>query len=145
MKLDINKIKTLLPHRTPFLFVDSCDIIEIGKEGIGYRKFLPEEYFFEGHFPNSPIVPGVILIEALAQTSGIVVAAGFSQQSKITVLFTSVSNAKFRKPVGPNDEIIFKVKIINRVKSVYKFYGEAIKESEKVCEAFFSAMILEKK
>ena len=92
-----------------------------------------------------PIVPGVILIEALAQTAGVVVSIGFSQQSKKSVLFTSVSKAKFRKPVGPNDEIMFEVKSINQLKSVYKFYGEAKKESEKVCEAFFSAMILEKK
>ena len=145
MKLDVEKIKTLIPHRSPFLFIDSCDIIKIGKQGIGYRKFLPEEYFFDGHFPNMPIVPGVILIEALAQTAGIVVSMGFSQQSEKSVLFTGVSKAKFRKPVGPNDEIMFEVKFIIQIKSIYKFYGEAKKESEKVCEAVFSAMILEKK
>ena len=65
------KLINYLPHRDPFLFVDWCEIIEIGKEGVGYRKFLPEEYFFRGHFPNSPIVPGVILVEALAQTAGV--------------------------------------------------------------------------
>jgi len=142
MKVEIEEIKRLLPHRDPFLFVDCVNIIEIGKKGIGYRKFLPEEYFFKGHFPNMPIVPGVILIEALAQTAGIIVAKSFADQSQKTVLFTSVSNAKFRKPVVPNDEIIFDVKFINKVRSIYKFYGEAKRNSYKVCEAAYTAMII---
>ena len=144
MKLDIEEIKKLLPHRHPFLFIDWCEIIEEGKEGRGYRKFLPEEYFFKGHFPNKPIVPGIILIEALAQTAGTVVSKGFSSQKDKSVLFMSISNAKFRKPVVPNDGIFFDVKIINSLKRVYRFYGEAKKGPEKVCEAVFSAMITEK-
>ncbi len=145
MKLDIEGIKKLLPHRHPFLFIDWCEIIEVGKKGRGYRKFLPEEYFFKGHFPDKPIVPGVVLIEALAQTAGIVVSKEFSNPNEKSVLFTSISNAKFRKPVIPNDGIFFDVKIINSLKQVYRFYGEAKKGSEKVCEAVFSAMITEKK
>ena len=123
MKLDIEEIKKLIPHRHPFLFLDWCEIIEPGKEGIGFKKFLPEEYFFKGHFPNIPIVPGVILVEALAQTAGTVVSFNLSEHAKRSVLFMSVTNAKFRKPVVPNDEIFFEVKIMNRVKSYYKFYG----------------------
>ena len=143
MKFGIEKIKSLLPHREPFLFIDNCEIIEPGKSGVGFRKFLPDEYFFKGHFPGRPIVPGVILIEALAQTSGVVVANElFSKSSKISVLFTSVSSAKFRKPVVPNDEILFEVKLVNQVKSVYRFYGEALKNSQKVCDSVFSAMII---
>ena len=137
------EIEQLLPHREPFLFLDKCEIIEVGIKGIGYRKFLPNEFFFKGHFPKLPIVPGVVLIEALAQTAGIVVSIGFSQQSENSVLFMSISNAKFRKPVHPNDELIFDVKLINQLRSVYKFYGKAIKESEKVCEAVYSAMIID--
>ena len=117
----------------------------MGKKGRGYRKFLPEEYFFKGHFPDKPIVPGVVLIEALAQTAGTVVSKGFSNQNEKSVLFMSISNAKFRKPVIPNDGIFFDVKMINSLKQVYRFYGEAKKGSEKVCEAVFSAMITEKK
>ena len=145
VKLEKKEINKLLPHRYPFLFIDSCEIISIGTEGIGSRKFLPEEYFFKGHFPNNPIVPGVILIEALAQTAGTVVAHSLSGTTQKTVLFMSVSNAKFRKPVVPNDEILFNVKKINQIRSVYKFYGEAIKGSEKVCESVFSAMIANSK
>ena len=77
MIINIDEIKNLLPHREPFLFVDKCEITEVGIQGVGYRKFLPNEFFFKGHFPELPIVPGVILIEALAQTAGIVVSKAF--------------------------------------------------------------------
>ncbi len=142
----INKeeIYKLLPHREPFLFLDKCEIIEVGSKGTGYRNFLSTEFFFKGHFPGMPIVPGVVLVEALAQTAGVVVSKGFSNSEKQTVLFMSVSNAKFRKPVFPNEEVSFNVNIMNNVKSVYKFYGEAKKGSIRVCEAVFSAMIVSK-
>ena len=94
-----------------------------------------------GHFPGKPIVPGVILVEAMAQTAGIVVSKQYEQYKDKSVLFMSVSKAKFRKPVYPNDKILFKVKFINSVKSVYKFSGIALKDDIKVCEAEFSAMI----
>ena len=81
MIIELDEIKKLLPHRKPFLFVDKCEIFEIGVKGTGYRKFISDEYFFTGHFPNMPIVPGVILVEALAQTAGIVVSKGFSSEN----------------------------------------------------------------
>ena len=139
-----DEIKNLLPHREPFLFVDKCEIIEVGIKGVGYRKFLPNEFFFKGHFPKLPIVPGVILIEALAQTAGIVVSKSFEHEEGKSVLFLSISDAKFRKPVFPNDDISFEVEKLNNVKSVYKFFGLAKKNSTKVCEAKFSAMITNK-
>ena len=145
MIVNSDEIKNLLPHREPFLFVDKCEIIEVGIKGVGYRKFLPNEFFFKGHFPELPIVPGVILIEALAQTAGIVVSKTFDENEEDrSVLFTSVSDAKFRKPVLPNDDISFQVGKLNKVKSVYKFFGLAKNNSTKVCEAKFSAMITNK-
>ena len=144
MIVNSDEIKNLLPHREPFLFVDKCEIIEVGIKGVGYRKFLPNEFFFKGHFPELPIVPGVILIEALAQTAGIVVSKAFENEEDKSVLFMSVSDAKFRKPVLPNDVISFEVERLNNVKSVYKFFGLAKKNSTKVCEAKFSAMITNK-
>ena len=141
MILTQKEIKYLIPHRDPFLFLDRCDIIEIGYKGIGYRQFTANEFFFKGHFPTMPIVPGVILIEALAQTSGVVVSKKFESHPNISVLFLSVSKAKFRKPVVPEDVIEFHVKFINKVKSVYKFKGVASKSEIIVCEAEFSAMI----
>ena len=142
MKIDREKIKSLIPHRHPFLFIDSCEILENGKKGIGYRNFNNNEYFFEGHFPKMPIVPGVILIEALAQTAGIIVSNTFDNHHNKSVLFMSVSKAKFRKPVLPNDDISFHVYCLNNVKSVYKFNGEAFNQKNiKVCESEFTAMI----
>ena len=144
MIVESDEIKYLLPHRDPFLFLDKCEIIKVGAKGVGHRKFLPSEIFFKGHFPKQPIVPGVILIEALAQTAGVVVSKAFENEKDKSVLFMSISDAKFRKPVFPNDEISFEVEILNNVKSVYRFYGLAKKNSTEVCEAKFSAMITNK-
>ena len=130
MILTKKEIKDLIPHRDPFLFLDRCNIIEMGCKGVGYR-----------YFPKMPIVPGVILIEALAQTAGVVVSNNFEKHSNKSVLFLSISKAKFRKPVVPEDTIEFLVEYINKVKSVYKFKGVASKSEIIVCEAEFSAMI----
>ena len=145
MILNKEEIKSLIPHREPFLFIDKCNIIEIGLKGIGFKKFLHNEFFFKGHFPSMPIVPGVIIVEALAQTAGVVVSKKYSEQKNRSVLFLSISKAKFRKPVFPNDEISLEVNFANKVQSVYKFYGKAFnKKAQKVCEAEFSAMITDK-
>ena len=145
MKLEINEIKNLIPHRPPFLFIDECEILEKGKKGIASRVFKDDEYFFHGHFPGNPIVPGVIIVEALAQTAGVIVAASLTEYNEKSVLFMSINKAKFRKPVLPNDKIIFEVNFINSVKNVYKFLGIASKENILVSEAEFSAMITYKK
>ena len=141
MILNIHEIKKLIPHRYPFLFIDSCEIYEIGIKGSGFKVFKKNEYFFEGHFPNMPIVPGVVLIEAMAQTAGVVVSKKYENFPNKTVLFMSVSKAKFRKPAFPDDEIVFDVKILNKVKNVYKFLGHAFKKGQKICEAEFLATI----
>ena len=141
MKLGSNEIKKLIPHRSPFLFIDECEILEKGKKGVASRVFKDDEFFFQGHFPGNPIVPGVIIVEALAQTAGIIVSESLTEYVEKSVLFMSVNKAKFRKPVIPNDKIIFEVNFINSVMNVYKFFGIASKENIKVCEAEFSAMI----
>ena len=143
MNLNIEDIKKLIPHRKPFLFIEECKIIENGTIGESFRTFYEDEYFFEGHFPNNPIVPGVVIIEAMAQTAGVVVSQTFGNDKDRSVLFMSVSKAKFRKPVLPNDDIVFNVERINKVKSVYKFSGTAHNKDSKVCEAEFTAMITE--
>ena len=141
MNLNKKEIEELIPHREPFLFVDTCEIIEPGERGISKKKFTEDEYFFKGHFPNNPIVPGVIIVEAMAQTAGIVVSYKLKEYKEKSVLFMSVNKAKFRKPILPNDEVSFEVKFINRVKDVYKFSGICMKEDIKVSETEFSAMI----
>ena len=141
MILEVNDIKKLIPHREPFLFVEKCEIKIPGEHGVSYKKFNENEYFFKGHFPNNPIVPGVIIVEAMAQTAGIVVSYLLKEYSEKSVLFMSVNKAKFRKPVLPNDEVEFEVKILNKVRDVYKFYGICSKNNIKLSESEFSAMI----
>ena len=141
MKLDIDEIKKLIPHRNPFLFVDTCEIIVSGEHGRSEKIFSESEYFFKGHFPGNPIVPGVIIVEAMAQTAGIVVSYKLRDFEEKSVLFMSVNKAKFRKPILPNDKVSFEVKFINSVRDVYKFEGACYKENVKVSEAEFSAMI----
>ena len=141
MILNIEEIKKLIPHREPFLFVDTCDVKIPGEYGVSSRFFKENEYFFKGHFPNNPIVPGVIIVEAMAQTAGIVVSYNLKDYDEKSVLFMSVSKAKFRKPILPNDKIVFEVKFLNKVKNVYKFSGLALKNDTKVSESEFSAMI----
>ena len=145
MKLGSNEINNLIPHRSPFLFIDECEILEKGKKGIASRVFKDDEYFFQGHFPGNPIVPGVIIVEALAQTAGVIVSASLTEYNEKSVLFTSINKVKFRKPVLPNEKIIFEVNLINSVKNIYKFLGIASKENILVTEAEFSAMITYKK
>ncbi|MBD1147668.1 3-hydroxyacyl-ACP dehydratase FabZ [Pelagibacterales bacterium SAG-MED31] len=141
MIINLEEIKNLIPHRNPFLFVDKCKIIEPGKKGLSERFFSKDEYFFEGHFPGNPIVPGVIIVEAMAQTAGIVVSHQFRDIKDKSVLFMSVNKAKFRKPILPNQNISFEVNYLNKVKDVYKFQGSAFYESTRVAETEFTAMI----
>jgi 3-hydroxyacyl-[acyl-carrier-protein] dehydratase len=141
MILDIEDIKKLIPHRKPFLFIEECKIVESGKIGESFRIFDKSEYFFEGHFPNNPIVPGVVIVEAMAQTAGVVVSANIKNNEDQSVLFMSINKAKFRKPVLPNYKIIFYVEMINNIKNVYKFFGKAYHKNILVAESEFSAMI----
>ena len=141
MKLDIKEIKKLIPHRDPFLFIDDCEVIIPGEHGKSQKLFSNDEYFFKGHFPDNPIVPGVIIVEAMAQTAGIVVSHQFKHIKDKSVLFMSVNKARFRKPIFPKQNIRFEVSFLNNVKDVYKFQGTAFFENTKVAETEFTAMI----
>lgn len=144
MKLEIEDIKKLIPHRSPFLFIDQCEIIDAGKIGESLKVFNEDEYFFEGHFPGNPIVPGVVIVEAMAQTAGVVVSQNIDNNNDKSVLFMSISKAKFRKPVLPSYKLKFYVEMLNNMKNVYKFSGKAYHEDIIVAESEFSAMITNK-
>ena len=144
IKLNIDKIKKLIPHRKPFLFIEECTVIRRGKVGESFRTFNETEYFFEGHFPDNPIDPGVVIIEAMAQTAGVVVSENLINKNDQSVLFMSINKAKFRKPVLPNYKIKFYVEMTNNVKNVYKFMGKAYYNDSLVAESEFSAMITSK-
>ena len=144
MKLNIEDIKKLIPHREPFIFIEEVRVIERGKIGESFRIFEETEYFFKGHFPNNPIVPGVVIVEAMAQTAGVVVSENLINNDDKSVLFMSINKAKFRKPVLPNYKIKFYVELINNIKNVYKFMGRAFHKDDLVAESEFSAMITSK-
>jgi len=144
MKLNLEQIKKLIPHRKPFLFIEECIIIQKGKVGESFRIFDESEYFFVGHFPDNPIVPGVVIIEAMAQTAGVVVSESLIKKDGQSVLFMSINKAKFRKPVLPNYKIKFYVEMVNSIKNVYKFTGKAYHKESLVAESEFSAMITSK-
>ena len=141
MILDREEIKKIIQHRNPFLFLDSIDIISKGIKGIGRVKFTEDYYFFEGHFPNNPIVPGVIIVEALAQAAGVVGGQMFTKEDR-SVLFMSLNSVKFRKSVKPNEEITLEVSKLNQVKNVYKFSGIAKIGTQIITESTFTAMII---
>tara|TARA_B100001059_G_scaffold205082_1_gene214891 strand:- start:1446 stop:1880 length:435 start_codon:yes stop_codon:yes gene_type:complete len=144
MNLKIEDIKKLIPHREPFLFIEELRVIERGRIGESFRNFQESEYFFEGHFPNNPIVPGVVIVEAMAQTAGVVVSENLINNDDQSVLFMSINKAKFRKPVLPNYKIKFYVELINNIRNVYKFLGKAFHNDDLVAESEFSAMITRK-
>jgi 3-hydroxyacyl-[acyl-carrier-protein] dehydratase len=140
--IDINEIKNILPHRYPFLLVDKVISLEISKSAVGIKNVSANEQFFEGHFPGNPIMPGVLIVEALAQTAGIL--ANMSAEKKYKgVFFMSIEKAKFRKPVVPGDQLRLEVELIKQRNTVQKFSGVAKVDDAVVAEADFTAMMMD--
>ncbi len=140
--ININEIINLIPHRYPFLLLDKVTRLELGKSIVGLKNVTYNEPQFTGHFPNIPIMPGVLIIEAMAQLSAVLIAKtlNITSENKI-VYFMSIENAKFRKVVTPGDSIIMECSILQNRSNVWKFYGESRVENEVVTEANFTAMI----
>ena len=134
MILSKEEIKRYIPHREPFLFVDEVIDFDSEKSIKATVTFDKDAYFFKGHFPDNPIVPGVVIVEAMAQTAGVVVSESLINNNDQSVLFMSINKAKFRKPVLPNYKIKFYVEMINNVKNVYKFMGKAYHNDSLVAE-----------
>lgn len=126
---DINAIKKMLPHRYPFLLVDKIVELEPGKRIVGVKNVTINEPFFQGHFPQKPIMPAVLIVEAMAQTGGILLLSLFESYEGKLAYFTSIDKAKFRKPVVPGDQLFFDVEILDRKKNIYKLKGKAYKNS----------------
>jgi 3-hydroxyacyl-[acyl-carrier-protein] dehydratase len=140
--IDKNRIKELIPHREPILLVDEVRDIVVGESCTGIKHLTLEQGYFNGHFPNHPVMPGVLIIEALAQTSAILVADSMKEAEGKLVYFTSIEEAKFRKPVSPNDTLYLKVRKLNSKRNLYKFEGQAFVNDKVVTEAIISAMIM---
>ena len=132
--LDVNEIRQILPHRYPFLLVDR--IIELDAERIvGIKNVTVNEPFFNGHFPDIPVMPGVLIVEAMAQTAGVLVLRNIDDRESKLVLLVSIDAARFRKPVVPGDQLRFEMTVIKRKATVAKMAGKATVDGVLVAEA----------
>ena len=132
--LDILAIREILPHRYPMLLVDS--ILELEEERIvGIKNVTANEPFFVGHFPDFPVMPGVLIVEAMAQVAGVLVLMNIPDRKNKLVLLASVEQAKFRRPVRPGDQLRNEMKVTKRKASVAKMHGQAIVDGQVVAEA----------
>lgn len=132
--LDINEIQGILPHRYPFLLVDR--IVEMDPERIvGIKNVTLNEPFFGGHFPGFPVMPGVLIVEAMAQAAGVLVLKSIADRDKKLVLLVAIENARFRKPVVPGDTLRLEMTVLKRKASVAKMAGRATVDGQVVAEA----------
>jgi len=137
--MDIQEIKGILPHRYPLLLVDRIVELKPNEKAIGIKNVSVNEPFFQGHFPGYPIMPGVLIVEAMAQVSGIL--AFRSGANGKSTYFMSIEKAKFRKPVVPGDQLRLEVSILQHRNNVWKFSGQAFVSDKVIAEADFTAMV----
>lgn len=143
LTIDITDIKRMIPHRYPFLLVDRLVDVVPGKSAVGIKNVTINEPFFPGHFPDAPVMPGVLIVEAMAQAAGTLVVHTVDAIDKnMAVYFMSIESAKFRKPVGPGDRLELHVEVIRGRGKVWKFKGSAMVDGGVVAQAEFTAMML---
>ena len=143
MTFDTEQIKEMIPHRHPFLMIEKVEDVLPDVSAVGIMSLDVEDPFFKGHFPDYPIMPGVMIIEAMAQTSAVLVIATTGKQPGSVVYFMSVEQARFRKPAFPGDRLCLYVEKQHRRGKVWKFKGEAKVNGNLVAEAVFTAMIVD--
>jgi beta-hydroxyacyl-ACP dehydratase FabZ len=132
--LDVNQIRQILPHRYPFLLVDR--IIEMDEEHVvGIKNVTANEPFFQGHFPDFPVMPGVLIVEAMAQTAGVQVLSSIPERDQKLVFLVAVDAARFRRPVVPGDQLRIEMKVIKRKGTVAKMAGHVTVDGVVVAEA----------
>lgn len=134
MSLGIKEIQEILPHRYPFLLVDKIEEIEEGKKAVGYKNVTMNEYFFQGHFPEEPVMPGVLIVEALAQVGAVALLSKEEYKGKIAY-FGGINKAKFRRKVVPGDVLKLEVEMIKMKGPAGVAKGIATVNGEKACEA----------
>ncbi|MBI5038213.1 MAG: 3-hydroxyacyl-ACP dehydratase FabZ [Nitrospirae bacterium] len=145
--MDIKEIQRILPHRYPFLLVDRIIEIDLGKKIVGIKNVSVNEPFFQGHFPGYPVMPGVLIIEAMAQVGGVLAFKSVEEKMDISgklVYFAGIDKAKFRKPVFPGDQIRFELEVIHVKEPYWKLKGLALVDGKKVCEAELMALVGDK-
>jgi 3-hydroxyacyl-[acyl-carrier-protein] dehydratase len=149
MLYNVMQIQDILPHRYPFLLVDRITALEPGKMIEGYKNVSISEPVFQGHFPDHPIYPGVMIIEGMAQAGGVLAFQSASKEEQDAVkdkvvYFMSIDKAKFRHPVVPGDQLVYKLNVIKNRGSVWHLDGKAYVDGKLVTEAELKAMIVDK-
>lgn len=143
LSADIQRILTCLPHRYPFLMVDRVEQIDGDLSCVGIKNVTANEPHFQGHFPGNPVMPGVLIMEGMAQTAGVVCVLGKQQEKPSLVYFMTIDEAKFRRPVVPGDVLEYHMTRITRRRNMWWYRGEAKVRGELVAEAKLGAMIME--
>ncbi|MBL0212191.1 MAG: 3-hydroxyacyl-ACP dehydratase FabZ [Holophagaceae bacterium] len=141
--IDLQGIMDLLPHRYPMLLVDRILDFEPSDWIRGLKNISFNEEVFQGHFPKRPIFPGVLIVEAMAQTGGCLMMREFEDRDKKVIYFMGIDGVKFRKPVLPGDQLVMEVKVVSMKGRVCKMRGEAFVEGVKVAEAEFMSMLVD--
>jgi beta-hydroxyacyl-ACP dehydratase FabZ len=142
---DIQKIMDLLPHRYPFIMIDRILELVPGEKVVALKNVTINEPFFQGHFPGSPIMPGVLMIEAMGQAGAVLAAESLPEEEQGSLIyFMGMNNVKFRKPVVPGDQIIFEIKFLKQRAKVFKMSGIAFVDEKRVAEAELMASFGEK-
>ncbi|MFD0978566.1 MULTISPECIES: 3-hydroxyacyl-ACP dehydratase FabZ [Tropicimonas] len=141
LEADHATILKILPHRYPFLMIDHVRDIDAGKSAVGIKNVTFNEPHFQGHFPGHPVMPGVLVIEAMAQTSAVLIGASRGITEELMIYFTTVDKAKFRRPVVPGDVLELHVTVKRAGSRIGRFEGRAMVNGELAAEAEFSAMV----
>jgi 3-hydroxyacyl-[acyl-carrier-protein] dehydratase len=140
---DIQDIKRMIPHRYPFLLIDRVREIDLNKSAVGIKNVTFNEPHFQGHFPAQPIMPGVTIVEAMAQTAAVLVVMTLDMvDNDMLVYFLSIDNCKFRRPVTPGDQLELHVRVVRGRGKLWRFRGEGLVDGKVVAEAEFKAMMV---
>ena len=142
MKFDIQEILGLLPHRYPFLLIDRIVEFEPAKRLVAIKNVTINEPFFQGHFPGYPIMPGVLVVEAMAQAGAIIMLAELQDRDKKLVVFTGIERAKFRRPVTPGDQLRIEVDVLSMKTRVGRIEGKAYIEGKLACQATLTCQVV---
>ncbi len=141
---DLARIKRMIPHRFPFLLIDRVEQIRKNESAIGIKNVSANEPYFQGHFPSEPVLPGVLIIEAMAQTAGVLVVETLEMiDQELLVYFMTIDNCRFRSKVGPGDVLELPVRVTRSRGRVFRFAGRATVDGKLAAEAEFSAMIID--